>query len=80
MLGSDTSIAFEIVGFVFSGLYIPDSKYSGTVLLIFVEAINNFIFNPISLLRIPAHILPKFPLGTEKILSFSLSIFFIAKK
>ena len=67
LLGFDTSIAFEIVGFVFLGLYIPDSKYLGTVLLILVEARNSWIFKPISLLKIPAQILPKFPLGTEKI-------------
>ena len=45
--------------------YILVFKYLLTTSLILFEAMNLSIGRPISLAIIPAHILPKFPLGTE---------------
>ena len=71
-----TSIAFEIVGFVFRTIY-TDSKYLNRFINI-CRGYNNFIFKPISLLRIP-HRLSKFPPVQKKYYHFHYP-FFIAKK
>ena len=45
-----------------------------------VAAIKWSIGKPIDFARIPAHIFPKFPLGTEKIFLLLFLIFLYAKK